>query len=202
MILLLLALMLPAALCLLPMQITLDLHHGLRTLIRVQLKYPLIQKEWRMELLHTPQGRQLVISGSGEPHKADLSAMSDGPLDKLFKQLRKNARARRFLLHHIHVSKLDAQLRLHLQSAASTALLTGAARSFAAILPSRWRAFTRLSIQPDFLLDTTTLNARCIFSLRPGTLILTAGLLAASSIAAKARKAREALSTWNTPSVN
>lgn len=199
---LILVFILSAALCLLPLQITLDLHHSLRTLIRLQLQYPLLRKEWRMELLHTPQGRQLVISGSGEPRNADLSAISDGPVDRLIQQLRKNVRARRFLLRRIHVSKLDAQLRLHLQSAASTALLTGAVRSFAAILPSRWRAFTRLSIQPDFLLDTTTLNARCIFSLRPGTLILTAGLLAASSIAAKARKAREALSTWNTPSVN
>ena len=195
--------MLILALLLLPVRITLDFHHSQRTLLRLHAAYLPLEKEWRMELLHTPGGRQLIIAGKGEPpHQAAIADMSGGPLDRVVQRLKGDPRARRFLLRHIHVDRLDAQLLLHLQSAANTALITGAVRSVASLLPQKWREHARLSIRPDFLRDKTTLNARCILHIRPGTLFLTAGLLLASAIAAQARKAREALSTWNIPSVN
>ena len=198
--LLLAFLLLLTGLCFMPLRATIDVHRRERTLLRLHLHYGIVQRQWRLEVLHTPQGRQLRTRQSDGQWRPARLPTSHGK--RWLQFLRKEKRARRFLLRRIHVDRLDAQLLLHLPSASSTALLTGAARNAAALLPVKWRSRLRLAIRPDFLYDRTTLNVRCILHIRPGTLFITAGLMLWAWARQQIHHAREALPKWNILSEN
>lgn len=95
--------------------------------------------------------------------------------------------ARRFLAHHVHLRALDALAVLSLEDAAATAMLAGAARSLALLVPRRWRQRVRLRVQPGFPARKSSLRARCILSFRLGSLLVAAAL----ALAAYALEARE-----------
>ena len=97
---------------------------------------------------------------------------------------------------------ISGEGRIDSQSASGTALLTGAVQNLVPLLPAKWRSRTRLMIRPDFLHDRSTLNARCILHLRPGTILITAGLMLWASAMQQLQNAREALPQWNILSPN
>lgn len=186
---------------LLPVQLGADIHMDERKLARLRTETAGLQREWLVELIATPQGHRLIVVGSGEQTRSiSASNMGSGPADRALKLLWDARRARRFLLQHIHPRQADALLLLHTSSAAATALLTGVARLLPAWLPIQWRKVARIRVQPDFLLDHSTLQARCIFSLRLGTILITACLLLAEHAAQAINRREQAI--WNTPSEN
>ena len=184
-----------------PLWITTDIHHGARKLMRVQITLIGLHREWLAETVGAPGERRLIIRRNGrEARSVSSSDISGSPADTLRTMLRENRRVRRYLSAHTHAEQICVQLLLHAPSAASTALLTGTAQTLLHLLPSRWRRISRIRVTPDFLHDQSTLQARCIFRLRVGTLLITAGLLLADHVARAIN--REAQSIWNTPSEN
>lgn len=188
-----------AVLFLLPLRITADVHHGTRRLMRLQVSAAVLTHQWVLEAVRQPGGgTQLVRHKDGSSHPISTDDSRARTAGSLMKTLRHSKAVRRFLRRHIHPERLDAQVLLHTGNAAGTALLTGAVRTAAALLQGRWRQVARMRILPDFLHERTTIQARCIFSLRLGTLIITSVLLLAEHAAQAIN--REAHSLWNTPS--
>ena len=186
---------------LVPVRLTADVHHGARKLLRLTVAVAGLRRQWLLEVSEPLQGRQLTVCGREGPARTmDMSQMGSGPWQQAMQLLRRNKPARRFLMRHIHLHRLDAQLLLHTASAASTALLTGAVQTLAACMQPGWRSVTRLRVLPDFLRERSTLQAKCIFSLRPGTLLITACLLLADAAAQAINRRERAI--WNTPSEN
>ena len=185
----------------LPLRVQIDLHRGQRRLLRLQAGIGHVTRTWMIESQRTPQGRVISVTGhNGHMRQIRPGSQQRRMASTWLRLLRHCRAARRFLMRHMHPLQLDAQLMLHASSAASTALATGGLRMIIAALPARWVRVARLRILPDFLNDHSTLQTRCIFLTRPGTLILTAGLLLAH-VAWQAIN-REVQSLWNTPSEN
>lgn len=80
-------------------------------------------------------------------------------------------KARRFLLRHAQLIRLQALISLGLQDAAGTALITGLLRYAAALLPKR----ADVRVQPNFI-GPTRVQARCILFFHLGTIIIAAGM--------------------------
>lgn len=80
-------------------------------------------------------------------------------------------KARRFLLRHITLVRLQAGVRLSLQDAARTAVLTGLLQQLARLLPQR----VEVRVRPEFL-GPTRLQGRCILFFHLGTIIITAAM--------------------------
>lgn len=178
---------------LLRVQLTADIHRAERTLGRIHLQIAGLRREWLLELLRTPQGHRLVVAGQdGIPRDVAPEKLRGGPADHMLSVLRRADRARQFLLRHIHPERVDALLLLHTENAASTAMLTGAARTAATFLPPRWRERMRIRIQPDFFHEHTTIQARCILTFRLGTIIITTVMLLAALAVQRVQSAREA----------
>ena len=111
-------------------------------------------------------------------------------------------RARRYLLRHMQLIDLTAQVRLSLSDAASTAVITGLLRALTAFLPAGMRGRTHLSLQPDFLAPRTSVRLRCMISLRVGILLITGGMALTAWMLEKREHApsgKEAF-PWNIPS--
>lgn len=200
MVLVLIALLASAGM-LIPLYVTADVHHGARRVMRLTVSIAGWRQEWVAEAVRGPDGRKLLIGRKGrQPHTVSPADLTGSPAGSMTTLLRESHSARRFLMRHTHAEQIDAQLLLHTASAASTALLTGTIHTGAQLLPARWRSRLRLRVLPDFLRDHSTLQARCIFRVCVGTIIITAGLLLAT-LAAQAID-KEAHSIWNTPSEN
>ncbi|MDD6050248.1 MAG: hypothetical protein PUC00_03095 [Clostridiales bacterium] len=160
---------------LLDIRIQADLRHGDGTHARLRLYLGAIHRTWHLTrparsaqiLLAREDGAQ-VLSPGGIPVQRGWMVL---------KALHRADRARRFLLHHIHLERLDAQLTIHTSDADRTALVTGALRGVVAQLPSRWHKRVRIRVLPEFLQTFSTVQARCIIRLRLGTILLTAMLL-------------------------
>lgn len=167
-----------------PLRVTADVHHGARRLMRLHISAAGLHREWVAEAVRGPEGRQLMIARKGRmPRTFSPPSLNASTADSLTSMLRESRPARRFLLRHTHAEQLDMQLLLHTSSAASTALMTGAVQLAVQILPAHWRGKVRLRVLPDFLRDHSTLQARCIFRLCVGTILITASLLLASHAA-------------------
>lgn len=184
-----------------PLRVTADIHHGARRLMRLHISTAGFRGEWVAEAVRGQEGHQLLVARRGrKPRTLSPASLHVGAAESLTSMLRESRPARRFLMKHVHAEQLDIQLLLHTASAASTALMTGAVQLAVQLLPAHWRGKLRLRILPDFLRDRSTLQARCIFRLCMGTLLITAGLLLASHVAQAINK--EAHLIWNTPSEN
>lgn len=201
--LLFLFLLLAAILMLAPMTLTADVHGGggFKTVLSLDVA-GLLHKQWRLALIRTVHGHQLVIAGKdGTEHPAPKfePESAQGQFITLFRQ---SSCARRFLLRHTQLLRLDARFIIGTANAAHTALLTGAARSISIFLPAAWRSRIVLQILPDFFHGQTCFDARCIIRLKAGTLILTAALLIYTFLSRQAEKAREAFRQWSIRSEN
>lgn len=199
---LLLVLLTLVLLCRLPLTLSASLTHREET--RLQLRYAISghQREWRFALIRTSSGHQLMVAyRDGRTHPAKRIA-PESPVGHMLSLLRHSERSRQYFLRHIHLERLDGLMLIGTHSAAGTALLTGAARSLAVLIPPAWHSRIRLRVVPDFFGEHTSLKARCIIRLHLGTLFVTSAMLLAAHAAQQAIKAREAFRKWNTRSEN
>lgn len=102
-------------------------------------------------------------SGQSMPHQQFM---------RLTGTLLRTDKARRFLLGHIHLVRLQALLRIGLSDAARTALLSGLLQQLTHLLP----AYADIRIQPDFLAPTR-LQVRCILFFHLGTILIIAAMV-------------------------
>ncbi len=91
--------------------------------------------------------------------------------------LRRSVIARRFLLRHIRLERLDTLILLRTEDAARSALLCGTLQGVLGCIPAIRRRNARIRVLPEFFRSKSTIDVRCIIRLRLGTIILTAGLL-------------------------
>lgn len=118
----------------------------------------------------------LRIWGIGRSFPVDTSpsgqSMPHQQVMRLIGTFLRTNKARRFLLHHIHLVRLQALLRIGLNDAARTALLSGFLQQIARMLPAR----ADIRIQPDFL-TPTRLQVRCILFFHLGTILIAAAMV-------------------------
>ena len=174
-----------------PVQLQADIAHAGQPLARVQLTVAGFTHAWRLKLIRTPEGHQLITAArDGSEHALSQDQLRGGVADRLFGELRSCRMARRYLMRHIRLDALDAALRIHSADAARTALLTGLVRGVALLLPPEMRQQVRLRVMPEFFRDRSNLQARCILRFRLGTIFITSGMLLASIAAQRVHAAR------------
>ena len=152
---LLIALLTGYALCL-PVTLRAHICHREQTQARLQLRLAMLHKTWQFS----------GLPGAAQQLRSSRSRM-------LLSVLRRADKARRYLLSHTQLDKLDALLLLRTGDAARTALLTGMLRPFAQLPPRK----VRICVQPDFFRPHSTLEIRCIIRWKLGTLLLTSMML-------------------------
>ncbi|MBR3764854.1 MAG: hypothetical protein IKK57_09950 [Clostridia bacterium] len=197
-------LMLSAAMLamLLPVSIQTDIHHGDRRLMRIAITCAGLSRMWHIETRRSANGREVIVRGGlfpqREPRIIHPGKKQHDTMKTALHALWQNKPARRFLHRHIHTRQFDVQLLLHTPSAAGTALATGSLRVFLSQLNTDARRISRIRILPAFLHDHSLLQARCIFTLRLGTILITAALYFLSRMTQGIK--REAQTIWNIPS--
>lgn len=189
-------------LLLLPLRVQTDIHHGQRRLMRLTVTYAGLTRVWQFESRRTESGSEVTVAGGFIPQR-EARVIRPGKqhrnaIRKILNELRRCRPARRFLRCHVHTEQLDVQILLHTRAAAATALATGALRVLFSFLTADTLRRTRIRVLPDFLRNHSTWQARCIFSLRPGTLLITAALFFLTKITQGME--REVRSIWNIPS--
>ena len=185
----------------LPLRIQTDVHHGERRLMRISVTLAGVTRVWRLESRKGGKGREVILGGgllNRSPHVIQTSPKQNEWLKRSLRELRHNKPVRRFLRRHVHTQQLDIQLLLHTSTAAGTALATGMLRFLFSWLTAETLQRSRIRILPDFLRERSTLQARCIFSLRLGTILISAALLLLTRLTQGMK--REAQAIWNTPS--
>ena len=145
----------------LPLTVQADIHRHQQMYTRIQVRFAFLHKSWQIHGL--------------SPAADQLSLHQGKRLLSLFKRAN---HARRYLLSHTQLVKLDAILLLRTDDAAHTALLTGALQPLSQ-LPRR---NVRIHVFPDFFRPHSTLQLRCIIRWKLGTLLLTSILLLAAYI--------------------
>jgi len=112
------------------------------------------------------------------PKKQRKKGKGNGRL--LLRAIRKRKWLRQLILRSVHLQQLTGRILLSTESAASTALLTGAAWGMLSLLPPQWRSQTHLTVTPDFFSGKTYFQGKCMVSARLGMIVLcAAGLLMA-----------------------
>lgn len=159
-----------------------DLRHFDATQARVQLRIGGMHKTWLLHLVRTEQGHRLILSGDQGVHPLDAGQIRQSRGSLLLDALRRADKARRFLLNHTHLDKLDGFVLLRTEDAARSALLAGTLQNLLTCIPAVRRNGVRIRVLPEFFRAHSTVNARCIIRLRLGTIILTAGMLLAAYI--------------------
>lgn len=175
--LLLLFALLAVYIVLLEIRIQADIQHEDGTQARVILRLAGIHKTWRLMLTRTSQGRQVMLAKNDGAHPLSGKGFREGRGRFLLSVFRRADQTRHFLLHHIHLDRLDALALLRTEDAARSALLSGTLQSIAACLPASRRRSMRIRVLPEFFRAHSTVKARCIIHLRVGTIILTAMML-------------------------
>lgn len=180
----------------LEMNLQADLHHFDRTQGRFILRIAGIRKIWQVMLVRTAQGHRLVLADEDSTRPLDAGQLRRSRGSMLLDALRRADKARKFLLKHTHLDRLDALLLLHAEDAARSALLSGTVRSVLYCIPAVRRKAVRIRVLPEFFRAHSTVNARCIIRIRLGTIILTAMMLLIAYIREqRQQKARHAYGT-------
>lgn len=181
---------------LLTITIQADLHHFGTTQARICIRIAGIHKTWRLMLLRTEQGHRLVLADKDSARPLDAGQLRKSRGSMLLGALRRADKARKFLLRHTHLDRLDALLLLRTEDASRSALLAGTIRSTLACIPAVRRKGVHIRVLPEFFRAHSTVNARCIIRLRLGTIILTAMMLLIAYIREqRQQKARHAYGT-------
>lgn len=170
-----LIIILTAMVLLAPVTIQVDLSRGAWTQGRVILTCWRLHKTWRWDSRRPAQKHR-------EKQKQVLQGLRHV-----------DVQVWRFLFRRIRLQKLDMLILLRTGDAARSALLSGTLRSVAACIPAVHRRNIRMQILPEFFREHSTLQLRCIIRLKPGTLILTAGLLLLRSLRAQRLNESEAM---------
>ncbi len=154
---------------LLPITIHADVRRHGSTWFRVTARYAFFTRTWQ----------------SGDPAPTRTRRQQG---HHLLNSLRHADTARRCLLRHVQLDKLDACLLLRTADAARTSLLSGVLMGLARI-PTIRQQQVRIRVWPDFFRPHSTLQARCIIRVKMGTILLTMLMLLAFRLRQKARTA-------------
>ena len=164
----------------LPVKIHADIHHGQRRIMQLSITVCGLCRRWLLEIVRTTEGSRIRVARPGAaPRTIHPEPIRVNAARKMLRIIRSSGHARQFLLRHLQPQQLDALIRVHTQSAAATAMLTSSLHPLPLLLPQSWRDVLRLKIVPEFIQDNSSIQARCIFSLRLGIIAITAGLLLA-----------------------
>ncbi|MBQ3157397.1 MAG: hypothetical protein IJB81_10850 [Clostridia bacterium] len=113
----------------------------------------------------------------GDKHRARplKTDRFSGKRKQLFCFLCRNLPLLRYnLQRRVRVHRLDALLLLRTQDAARSALLSGTLQGALSGLPEVQQGRMHIRIMPEFFRPRSSCRIRCIISVRPGTLLLTA----------------------------
>lgn len=164
-----------------PISVSADLWYGHQTEATVTLRVWGVRFLFRLRLTRDKDGHHLVLLPRHEtekPREAPVEQVRQGVV--LLGTALRADHARRYFLRRIRLIRLDALLRLGLRDAAGTALWTGLLAGLTGMFPLAWRSKTDIRIQPDFMHDRTSLNARCIVFFRLGNLLFAALMVLAA----------------------
>lgn len=145
----------------LPLTVQADIHLHQQTFTRIQVHFAFLHKSWQIH---------------GFSPAADQLNLHQGK--RLLSLFKRANQARRYLLSHTQLDKLEALLLLRTDDAAHTALLTGVLQP----LNQLPRRNVRIRVFPDFFRPRSTLQLRCIIRCKLGTLLLTSIMLLAAYI--------------------
>lgn len=170
-ILLLIALLL--AFFLLPLQFEVVFTHDRVNLFRITPALLGIKKNFIFRIIRT-QGHHEVqyISNRGAPHRISPEKLTNPSGMHLIQRLWHAVLIRRYLLRHIRRFHLHTDIVVHSDDAAAIACITGCAN----VLGSMVHAFNpniQTRIIPGFSHRHPSIRARCIFSIRLGTIFIT-----------------------------
>lgn len=182
---LLFAAVLIICICFLRVTVQADVNLCASVQCRLRIRCLKITKTWRWNSAaapRSPQRRQRAFS--------------------LLRLLRQSRGTRRFLRRCLHLDMLYMRLLLHTEDAARSALLTGALRSIPLCIPALHQRHIRIEVLPDFFQGRSSLQTRCIFHLRLGTIILTAILLMTAYLRRRQLTESEEATLWNILSAN
>lgn len=112
------------------------------------------------------------LGGSFAPALTTDNPAKTRPLLRILGTWLRTDKARRGFHRHVHIISLHVLLRLHLEDAGQTCLLTGLLRQLCPLLPPK----ACVRIQPEFL-SPTRLQFRCILFFHLGTILITAVML-------------------------
>jgi len=171
-----------------------------RLQVLLRLSWHSLHKDWHLTVYRSEHGHLLTINGSG-PSAVSSADFRSSLQERSVKLLLQSSRVRRYLFRHLRLTKLDVSFRLHQNSAAATALITGVTRTLFSCFSAAWRRAVRVCVIPEFTASNSIFSARCILQFRMGTILITAGMLLLTKMAEHVRTAREA-GLWNTPSEN
>ena len=173
-----------------------DFHHFDTTQARICVRIAGIHKTWRLMLLRTEQGHRLVLAGEDSARPLNTGQLRTSRGGILLGSLRRADKARKFLLRHARLDRLDAFILLRMEDAAHSALLSGSVRSVLSCIPAVRRKGVHIRVLPEFFRAHSTVNVRCIIRIRLGTIILTAMMLLIAHIREqRQQKARHAYGT-------
>lgn len=86
-------------------------------------------------------------------------------------------RSRKLVFRVLRLEKLDIRALLSMQSAASTALVTGAVSGLISMLPTDWRDRSDVTILPDFFTGHSRVQCEWIICAHLGIMMLSAALI-------------------------
>ena len=165
---------------LLEARIQVDLQHFDITRARIRLDIAHLHKTWRLMLVRTERGHRAILADELGTRPLDSGDLRQSQSRHLLDALIRADKARRFLLHHTHLERLDALALLCTQDAARSALLCGMVQGALACIPAARRRCVHIRVLPEFFRTHSTVNARCIIRFRLGTIFLTATMLLAA----------------------
>lgn len=160
----------------------------------VRLRADVIRAEALDIVLHIrvwglPLRRRMRLSPTAHGHRLITQTEDDPPQEPPAEQVRRSMvllgtvlrtdKARRSLLRALRLERLDALISPSTADAARTAMFSGLLAGAAQLLH---RKNVRIRIQPDFLHDRTTLQARCIIFFHLGSLLPAAAMAMTAAI--------------------
>ncbi len=164
------------------LQLQFDLQHFDKTRAKVVLQAAGLHREWRFELVRTPRGHRLLRQDKKGVHQVGLTQFEESRGASVLDAIARADKARRFLLRHLHLIRLDALVLLRTDDAGGSAILSGVAQGVLACLPAARRENVRLQVWPEFFRPHTTVQGRCILRIHLGTLLLTGVMLLAAHL--------------------
>ncbi len=164
------------------LQLQFDLQHFDRTRAKAALQAAGLHREWRFELVRTPRGHHLLRQDKKGVQQVGLAQFEQSRGPAVLDVIARADKARRFLLRHLHLIRLDALVLLRTDNAGGSAILSGVAQGVLACLPAAQRDNVRIQVWPEFFRPHTTVQGRCILRIRLGILLLTGMMLLAARL--------------------
>lgn len=169
-------------LCFLYLQVEINVRAGDTLSWQISPSILWLKKDFRFRLIRTQQHHEvLYLPSYGTPHCLSPEKMQSSSGKRLLQSLRKDPAIRRYLFRRIRRFRLSAEIVVHADHAASTAMVAGILHIIS-LLAHIYTDKVAARILPGFTSQRTCINARCIFSLRVGTLLITTFMMLLDSV--------------------